>query len=215
MEHITFMEETFKELVHTKITRPGIEKLMEWLDTTDFYIAPASTKYHGSRDGGLVEHSLDVYDAIQNEADFLCEQSEMILFNEESLAIVSLFHDLCKVNRYQKGTRNVKNEKTGQWDKVACYNYVTDRTSLGHGAESCFYITQHMQLTRAEWEAIYWHMGAYDLSPYSNVSGLSDTYAHNMLAFALHRADMLSTYVYDNEANIQAEFLAQQNESDN
>ena len=99
------------------ISRDGIEDLLAWIETTDFYYAPASTRFHGNHEGGLLEHSLNVYDALKD----LVKQFPEIAVSEETIAISALFHDLCKANYYAVGTKNVKDEATGQWHKEPFY----------------------------------------------------------------------------------------------
>ena len=108
--------EEFLQIWKQHVTRPGSEKLLDWLDhKTDFFTAPASTRFHGACEGGLCMHSLNVYHALHDT--FFAEGD-----NEESFAICALLHDLCKANYYKPGTRNVKNEATGQWEKVPSYS---------------------------------------------------------------------------------------------
>ena len=102
----------FLDIWQQHVTRPGSEKLLDWLDKkTDFFTAPASTRFHGACEGGLCMHSLNVYHALHDS--FFTEGE-----SEESYAICALLHDLCKANYYKLGTRNVKNEATGQWEKA-------------------------------------------------------------------------------------------------
>ena len=108
--------EEFLQIWQPYVTRPGSEKLLDWLDhKTDFFSAPASTRFHGACEGGLCMHSLNVYHALHDT--FFTEGD-----SEESFAICALLHDLCKANYYKPGTRNVKNEVTGQWEKVPSYS---------------------------------------------------------------------------------------------
>ena len=108
--------EEFLQIFRQHVTRPGSEKLLDWLDhKTDFFSAPASTRFHGACTGGLCMHSLNVYHALH---DTFFTEGE----SEESFAICALLHDLCKANYYKAGTRNVKNETTGQWEKVPSYS---------------------------------------------------------------------------------------------
>ena len=109
--------EEFLEIFRTHVTRPGSEKLLDWMDSkTDFFSAPASTRFHGACEGGLCAHSLNVYRVLHGTFFTPDEDSE------ETFAICALLHDLCKANFYKKGTRNVKNEATGQWEKVPSYS---------------------------------------------------------------------------------------------
>ena len=101
----------FVEIYNKNITRPGADRLLNWLETTDFFTAPASTRFHGACECGLVMHSINVYNAMMQH--FYTEGE-----NAESYAICGLLHDLCKANFYKVSTRNVKNDATGQWEKV-------------------------------------------------------------------------------------------------
>lgn len=185
----------FLEIVNHNIKREGIEELIAFLTDSDFFQAPASSRYHLCDIGGLVEHSLNVYQCLLEEVSFLNLQ-----YSPETLAIVSLFHDICKINKYEKTTRNVKNKETGKWEAVPYYAVREDTFEMGHGALSVYYIQKFMKLTDEEATAIYWHMGAFDLSNYSSANGLSKCFTVNPLAFALHRADMLATYKVENDA---------------
>lgn len=180
------------------VDRPGIDALIDYLQNSDFFEAPASTIYHGSYEGGLLEHSLNVYNMLQwyvanlQDSDF-----ELPKISEESIIIVALLHDLCKVNCYHESTRNVKNEQTGKWEKVPCYKR-DPLLPMGHGGKSVFIIQQFIKLTPEEAQAIYWHMGAYDTSPYNTLNELGKSYEMNLLAFLLNQADMMATYIAEN-----------------
>jgi hypothetical protein len=196
---ITELKERFEQVVSTYIKRDGIQDLMNYLQVSGFYESPASTKYHGSFVGGLCQHSLNVFYALQDQLTFIFGQGWEQRYSEESVAIVSLFHDLCKVGKYQKGVKNVKDKNTGVWETVECFEWNPDCFQMGHAAASLYTIQKFIKLTDEEAQAIYWHMGAYDLSQYSTVSGLSESFSRNTLAFSLHMADMMATYVDENE----------------
>ena len=194
--------EEFKELyidMLRRTKREGIEDLIAYLEKSDFFVAPASTQYHGSYKGGLLEHSLNVYNCLVFEYENL-KDAEFNLpeISEDSLIIVALLHDLCKVNCYIESTRNVKNEKTGQWEKVPCYRR-EPRLPMGHGGKSVFIAQQFIKLTVDEAQAIFWHMGAWDISPYMTLNELSQSYETNLLALLLHQADMKATYLVENQ----------------
>ena len=141
-------KEHFFEAYEQNITREGSKELLEWLDKrTDFFFAPASTRFHGAHAEGLVMHSLNVYDLLHKRNEV--EQNE----NPESVAIVSLLHDLCKTQFYKETTRNVKNDETGQWEKVPYYS-IDDKFPFGHGEKSVFLIERFMRLKPAEAIAI-------------------------------------------------------------
>lgn len=195
----------YLDLVSERIQRPGIEDLVDWLQSeTDFFTSPASTRFHGSYEGGLVEHSLNVYEQMLFELDSLVGPNWSTVYDPESIAIIALFHDLCKVNRYMIENKWRKDDQ-GQWESYEAYVYDPEKAEMGHGPQSVYYIQKFIHLTEAEAQAIFWHMGAYDISQYANLNGLSKTFEQNPLAFLIHRADMASTYVLENQNFIIAE----------
>ena len=195
----------FKKIVTENIERDGIENLMEWLEhETDFFTAPASTRYHGSYEGGLVEHSLNVYDRLVWEMENTVGAGWQELYSPESIAIIALFHDLCKIDRYVI-TEKWRKDENGDWEAYEAYEYNKEKAEMGHGAQSVFYLQKFIQLTELEAQAIFWHMGAYDLSPYASLAACSETFKWNPLAFLTHRADMAATYVTENEAFVYGE----------
>lgn len=176
------MKEEYIELL--KITnRNGIDKLIQWLEQTDFFTAPASTKYHLSKEGGLLEHSLNVYDELVNEYGV----SDSI----SSLIIVALLHDICKANFYSISERNVKKDD-GKWIKEPYYT-VEDQFPVGHGEKSVMIIQRFIKLTDEEIAAIRWHMGAYE--PKESYNSLSRAFSKYPLALMLHIADLKATYI--------------------
>lgn len=181
----------FETEARTAIKRPGLENLLDWLATTDFYSAPCSGRYHGSYPGALVEHSLNVYSQFWNIAPCYGYGTANPAQLEES-AIVCLFHDLCKVNFYESYYRNVKNPDTGIWEQVEEYRAKGATALASHGACSCFRVMQFVKLTESEFGAILHHMGAWDKSTYSNPG---EVYANNKLAWILHVADEAATYM--------------------
>ena len=111
MEVLVIYKERFEEIYRENISRSGSEELLEWLEKTDFFTAPASTKFHGACAGGLVQHSVNVYEVMMEK------HFEEEIDSKESFAICALLHDLCKAQFYKVSTRNVKNETTGAWEK--------------------------------------------------------------------------------------------------
>ena len=193
------LKEQFLAIVRHDIQRRGVDELVAYLEKSDFFEAPASTKYHGCYEGGLVQHCIDVYNALHDELAFIYGDNYLAVYSEESIAIVSLLHDLCKIGRYKAGTRNVKDPVTKQWHEEPTYFYNEEALEMGHGAASVYAIQKHMPLEDFEAQAIFWHMGAYDISNYMSLNGLGSAYTKNTLSFALHRADMMATYVTDNK----------------
>lgn len=195
----------FKKIVTENIERDGIENLMEWLEhETDFFTAPASTRYHGSYEGGLVEHSLNVYDRLVWEMENTVGAGWQEIYSLESIAIIALFHDLCKIDRYVITEKWCKDEN-GDWEAYEAYEYNKEKAEMGHGAQSVFYLQKFIQLAEFEAQAIFWHTGAYDISPYATLAACSETFKWNPLAFLTHRADMAATYVTENEAFVYGE----------
>ncbi len=190
---MSFAATIFESEALTMIKRDGIRELLDYLRDTDFYEAPASTRFHGANAEGLVNHSLTVYNWIFKIRDsFHRMNCDICYASSESLAIVSLFHDICKINTYKIDYRNVKDPETGKWDRVPYYT-VDDKSGFGaHGAKSVFLINQYMKLTMEETVAILHHMGAWDKSTYSDPGKAYDTYS---LAWLLHVADEAASYI--------------------
>ena len=151
----------FIEIYRNNIKRDGSEKLLEYLQSKncDFFSAPASTKFHNAFEGGLCDHSINVYECLKSYLETDRAKNEFGLsFSDETIAIVALLHDVCKTNTYVVSSRNVKNDKTGIWEKVPYYDY-NDTLPYGHGEKSVYIISGFMRLTRGEAMAIRWHMG--------------------------------------------------------
>lgn len=184
-------KERFLKIVKTTIQRPGIDSLMEWLDSTDFYVAPASTKYHLCCQGGLLTHSLNVYDSITKLNDAI-----NLNFSPETLAIVALFHDLCKVNFYKPELKSVK--VGSSWVQKEGYS-IEDQLPLGHGEKSCICLLKHMRLTNEELLAIRWHMGGFDTAVKGGDYALSTAQSSSKLVSLLQIADQIATYYLDEE----------------
>lgn len=185
-------KENFIKIYEEKITRPGSDKLLGWLcsENSDFFTAPSSTRYHGSYEGGLLEHSLNVYECLK---DYLSRPRTKELYgmdySEETVAIVSLLHDLCKVNFYAVDYRNAKNAQ-GVWEKVPYYT-VRDELPYGHGEKSVYIVSGFMRLSREEAFAIRYHMG---FSGNEDKSLVGQALEKFPLALALNVADMEAAY---------------------
>lgn len=188
--------ERFRSIVST-INRPGIDKLMKFIeDKSDFYTAPASTKFHLACEGGLLQHSLNVYDALVQLRSADPFKAALAKHDDQSIAIVALFHDVCKTMYYKKTTRNVKNEQTGQWEKVPFY-LIEDSIPYGHGEKSVMMVESYIRLNNAERYAIRWHMGAYE--PKELYSTVNQAFEKYPLAFALHVADMIASKMMEDK----------------
>ncbi len=185
-------KERFIALYKEHIKREGADKFLEYLESKscDFFTAPASTRFHGSYEGGLVEHSLNVYDCLHQYLDRERVRTVYGLeYSEESIAIAALLHDVCKINFYKPGTRNVKDEN-GVWQKVPTYE-IDDKLPYGHGEKSVYILSGYMRLTREEAFAIRYHMGFAGDEDARNVGKAFEMFP---LAFALSVADMEATY---------------------
>ncbi|MGI6403012.1 MAG: HD domain-containing protein [Oscillospiraceae bacterium] len=192
-------KERFLSIYQEQITREGADKLLDYLTgpSSDFFTAPASMRFHGSYPGGLVEHSLNVYDCLTAylERERVREMYGMH-YSPESIAICGLLHDLCKVNTYRPGFRNVKDEN-GVWQQVPSYDY-EDRLPYGHGEKSVYIITGFMRLSREEAFAIRYHMGFSGIEDKRNIG---EAFERFPLAFALNVADMEATYFLEGKLN--------------
>ena len=187
------LKERFLSLYRT-ITRDGADKLLEWLIESDFFIAPASTRFHGCYEGGLLEHSLNVYDCLLKQI----ETAGLIgAYSSETIAIVSLLHDVCKVNYYKKGYRNAKDEDTGKWYKKEVYE-VEEKFPCGDHADKSIIILQNfIRLEPEEILAIRAHMGAYDSAVKGGSAVVNKIFDHSKLALCLHLADMMATHLLE------------------
>ena len=191
------LKQEFITLSKGVIYRQGIDELLEQLENSDFYTAPASTKYHDSCEGGLVQHSLKVYNHLKTEVGL-----HKLTITDESIAICALFHDLCKVGFYISEIKNRKVYKPngskidsmGRYDWESYYGYtVEDKFPMGHGEKSLYMLRDFMNLTADEALAIRWHMGGFE--PKENHIYLSKTYETNKLAVLLNIADMKASYI--------------------
>lgn len=185
--------EKFLDIYSTYIKREGAQELLAWLTGTnsDFFTAPASTRYHSAYEGGLLEHSINVYECLR---DYLARNKVRdefgLSYSDETIAVVSLLHDLCKVNVYRVSTRNVKDPVTGQWKPMPYYEF-DDNLPYGHGEKSVYVISGFMRLTREEAFAIRYHMGFSNEDDARNVGKAFELFP---LALALSIADTEATY---------------------
>lgn len=183
------MKEKFIELLKST-NRSGIEDLISFLEKTDFFTAPASTRFHGSFEGGLVEHSLKVYEILDYKAKNNVLKLEI---PDDTIKIVSLLHDICKLNFYKVDYRNAKNA-LGEWEKVPYYT-IDDTIPYGHGEKSVMMISEYIKLTPEEKYSIRWHMGYTEPKELYNTIGAA--YKKYPLALMMHEADLEATYFYD------------------
>lgn len=187
-DYMTLMEEIFQA---KGLSEEQFDRFYGWIIKTDFFTAPASTRFHGSYEGGLVEHHIDVY----NEAIDLVSLPKFKDCDPVSAYLVSLVHDFCKIGLYDSYYRNVKNEETGQWERVQAYKYDKPQYPFGHGVASMYIAQQFLRLTREEALAIRWHMGSYRCHK-EDMSELQDSNERYPLVLLLQFADQLSIVGY-------------------
>ena len=183
MTDTVYNKERFITLLKTT-NRAGVDKIIAWLESTDFFEAPASTQYHENYTGGLCEHSLKVYDTFKK-----LHKAFNLDININSIIIMSLLHDVCKANVYFKEKKNVK---IGQnWTQVDYWKF-DDTNPIGHGHKSVIEIQKTgFVLTDLEINSIIAHMNGYDKSDLFNASNV---YNKNELTMWLHVADFIATY---------------------
>lgn len=184
-------KEKFIQIYTEYIHRPGADELLKWLETTDFYTAPASTRFHGDYTGGLCEHSVNVFEELVR----LLKAYPEIKVTGETAAIVTLLHDLCKIGCYKTELRNKK--VNGVWVQVPTYVFEEDFCYGGHGSKSVYLIQKYMDLRPEEAVAINCHMGFSDRNPgdYS----LGNAYEQYPLAWLVHVADESATFVRESK----------------
>lgn len=205
--------ERFESLMGT-INRIGMEDVKSFIRKSDFYTAPASTRYHLSEEGGLLKHSLHVYDCLMSKKNNPIWAKALEGVSDETMTLVALFHDICKTYFYSMSTKNqktydpekvaaanprmVKKDAQGSfiWETVPCY-VIDDKYPLGHGNKSVVFLMQYITLRMEEITAITFHMGAYCDS--SQWNELGQAYEKYPLAMALHEADMEATHILEVE----------------
>ena len=202
-------KEKFLLYCRTHIKREGLESLLSFLESSDFFEAPSSCNYHGNYKGGLCEHSLNVFEVCKDLYEKIIktyESQERTNYGQstitlESIAIACLFHDLTKVNIYHEVQKWKKDEDTGQWISYLSYK-IQDNFPLPHATKSLVIVLQHMKLTGHEMLAIQWHMGSTDVS---NIIDNSNKYAYqealkvSPLVTLVAQADMMSSFLLEKQ----------------
>lgn len=185
-------KQKFLEIAKTNIKREGIDQLLDFLQKSDFFDAPASTKFHLAEEGGLCEHSLNVYNRYLNLLKNEYGEKWQEKLSLESATIIALFHDICKANTYKTEYRNVKED--GVWVQKPYYS-VADSLPYGHGEKSVYIINGFLRLTREEAMAINWHMGGFDARVKGGFFGLENVYYTYPTALLIYIADVEATYL--------------------
>ena len=186
-------KEEFLDIFYDNIDREGADKLLDWLERSDFFVAPASTRRHNAFKGGLCQHSINVYKRLVKLLQFEYGDDWQTKVNPESVAIIGLLHDVCKVDTYVEDYRNVKDDE-GVWRKKPYYK-VEDNLPYGHGEKSVYIISAFIRLTREEALAINWHMGEFDIRVQNGSYMISDVFYKYPLCFLSHVADLSATYL--------------------
>ncbi len=185
-------KEKFIKYFNENIKREGASNLLSYLEKSDFFTAPASTKFHSNFEGGLVKHSVLVYERFLNKLKNEYGENYNQVISNESIAIIGLLHDICKVDYYKLDYRNVKED--GNWVQKPYYT-VEDSLPYGHGEKSVYIISSFMKLTREEAMAINWHMGAFDTRVLGGSYALSDVFANYHTALLFHTSDLETSYL--------------------
>lgn len=179
------------EILRQNVKREGIENLIDYLQKTDFFTAPASTRFHSCFEGGLCLHSMNVLNRFIKLLHGEYGENWQEKCSMESAVIIALFHDICKAETYSIEMRNVK--ENGIWVQKPYYT-VNDKLPYGHGEKSVYIVNGFIRLTREEAMCINWHMGEYDARAKGGVS-LSEIYYKYPTAFLFHIADNMATYL--------------------
>lgn len=186
-------KQKYIEIFNENIHRDGSKELLEWLVKTDFFTAPASTKFHSNCEGGLCLHSINVFNRFKMLLDQEFGKDREKIVSNESVAIIALLHDVCKIDNYKTEMRNVKVD--GEWVQKPYYT-VEDKLPFGHGEKSVYMISGFMKLTREEAMAINWHMGGFDARVMGGASWvMSAAFYSYPVAVLCHMADFMATYL--------------------
>ena len=150
------LKQKFYEYLNS-VQRDGIDKLIKWIQKTDFETAPSSARYHGNYEGGLCNHSVLVYELLKEKCDYWrIKNPNIFIPDDDSIKLIALCHDLCKINFYTKGTRNVKENDV--WVKKEVYE-ISDAFPVGHGSKSVIILQNFVKLKDYEIMSIIHHMG--------------------------------------------------------
>lgn len=187
----------FYELAN-EIKTKGITELLSWLESkTDFFIAPASTKYHSNFDGGLLVHTVIMTENALHTYEKYIKENPNSNITRENVIKAGLFHDLCKVNCYKKAEKWVKDDNN-KWISYLSYEY-SDSFPYGHGEKSVLFINNFMPLTKDELLAIRYHMGHFEGLQYGSVGkmGLDSAFETSPLVAIMHTADVLASFCFE------------------
>ena len=184
--------------------RENIDYVIEDLEALGFFTAPASVRNHFNFPGGLVQHSLNVYDAAMAVRRQMCELRPSLAdeLPEASIAIAALLHDVCKAELYTMVNRKRKNE-IGMWEDVKEYQIGYENFPMGHGEKSVIMLLRSgLDLEDAEALAIRWHMGPWELNSASidQDRNYRAAQAFSPLVPLIHTADTLAASLLERDA---------------
>ena len=185
-------KQEFLDIFYDNVERDGAEEFLNFLEKTDFFTSPASSRFHNNFEGGLCAHSVNVYKRLLSLVQHEFGENWQKVVSAESVAIIGLLHDVCKVNNYVVEMRNTKVD--GEWVQKPFYK-VDDTLPYGHGEKSVYMISGFMKLSREEAMAINWHMGAFDERAKTNSAILKNVFKRYPIAFLAHLADYMATYL--------------------
>lgn len=186
-------KEKFLKIFNKHIRRDGAKELLEYLEKTDFFTTPASSKFHSNFEGGLCLHTVLVYERFVKllKSEYGDDFTHKI--SEESVAIIALLHDLCKIDNYKVDFRNVK--ENGEWMRKPYYAFAENDLPYGHGEKSVYIISGFMRLNREEAMAINWHMGGFDSRVLGGSYDLIAAFRQYPLSLLFHIADYMASYI--------------------
>ena len=179
----------FMSIYNSAIHRPGSVEFLDWLQSTDFFTAPASTRFHLCVEGGLLKHSIHVYKRLKKLYE--AEYGEVDAETHEKIAIIGLLHDVCKANFYGVEMRN-KKDANGRWIQVPYYT-VVDQFPYGHGEKSALLVSRYMNLSDEEMMSIRWHMGFSDNDFLAGGKSINSVFEKYPMAVLTHIADLQAT----------------------
>jgi hypothetical protein len=179
------------------VHREGMSELVEYLEGTDFFEAPASTKHHCAYIGGLAQHSLNVYEMLYILDDRLTTDIPV-----DSMIITALLHDVCKANYYVQEPAWRKDDR-GKWESYIRWG-VNDQLPLGHGEKSLYLVSRFIKLSDSEASAIRWHMGAWTpgMTDYATSMAYNAAVNKYPLVTLLETADNLASRMIEKEVTL-------------
>jgi hypothetical protein len=193
MEQNAILEESKKVYIELlrSTNREGIENLITYLETkTDFFTAPASTRFHNNFEGGLLLHTLNVYRNFKK----LLEARPDVQVDEENVIIAALCHDLCKANYYTKEERNRKVD--GRWESYEVYSSIKSPSiPYPHATRSIRFLRSFISIKHIEELMIYYHMGPFGGEDYEYKNLLQDVNERYPATLLMYMADLMASYL--------------------